>query len=290
MISRFSICLAVFLITVSAVLGQTPSQPFSSLDRAVKAQRAGWAGDKSELSEIFAAERRQLGDRFEAELFKWLGNNVERHYWVSLFLNSESYLHGNKRLPQLSLLVMEQGLCLVRDKDDEESQGSVVSLNINAATLSAELGLLSLAISHKNEAEALLQRNSDLRAHVPAMYEAERRRYENIPSTVAHPTVVADTNPPPKAQVAGGVLNGRAIKLVKPAFPSEARSERASGKVEVSIVFDEQGKVIWVRAISGHPLLRAVCEEAAWQSTFPPLKLSGQPVKVSGVLVYNFVP
>ncbi|HEY5884272.1 MAG TPA: hypothetical protein VIT88_06260 [Pyrinomonadaceae bacterium] len=48
--------------------------------------------------------------------------------------------------------------------------------------------------------------------------------------------------------------------------------------------------MIWARPISGHPLLRTVCEEAAWQSTFPPTKLSGQPVKVNGVLEYNFVP
>jgi hypothetical protein len=56
------------------------------------------------------------------------------------------------------------------------------------------------------------------------------------------------------------------------------------------IVFDEQGKVIWARAISGHPLLRSACEDAAWQSTFPPMKVSGQPEKVTGVLIYNFVP
>lgn len=290
MTARFISCLILLLITVSELSGQTTSQPFSSLDRAVESQRGGWAGDKSQLSAIFASERRQLGDRFEAELLKWLGNDVDRHYVISLFLEAESYLHGNKRLPQLSLLVMEQGLSLVRNKDDEESQGYVVSFGINAATLSAELGLLSLAISHKDEAEALLKRNSNLSAHVPAMYEADRRRYENIPSGVAPPTVIADTNPPPQAPIAAGVLNGRALKLVKPALPPEARSSRASGTVEVRIVFDEQGKVIWVRAISGHPLLQKVCEDAAWQSTFPPTKLSGQPVKVSGMLVYNFVP
>lgn len=290
MTARFISCLILLLITGSELSGQTTSQPFSSLDRAVESQRGGWAGDKSQLSAIFASERRQLGDRFEAELLKWLGNDVDRHYVISLFLEAESYLHGNKRLPQLSLLVMEQGLSLVRNQDDEESQGYVVSLGVNAATLSAELGLLSLAISHKDEAEALLKRNSNLSAHVPAMYEADRRRYENIPSKVAPPTVIADTNPPPQAPIAAGVLNGRALKLVKPAFPPEARSSRASGTVEVRIVFDEQGKVIWVRAISGHPLLQKVCEDAAWQSTFPPTKLSGQFVKVSGILVYNFVP
>lgn len=90
--------------------------------------------------------------------------------------------------------------------------------------------------------------------------------------------------------MSGGILNGRAIKLVKPVFPVEARRAGASGEVNVQLVFDEQGKVIWARAISGHPALRTACEDAAWQSTFPPLKLSGELVKVNGVLIYNFVP
>jgi len=57
----------------------------------------------------------------------------------------------------------------------------------------------------------------------------------------------------------------------------------------VQIVFDGTGKVIWARAISGHPDLRHSAEDAAWRTTFYPLKLSGQPVNVRGVLVYNFV-
>ena len=286
---RLICCLILILTAEFALHAQTTSRPFASLERAVNAEKAGWAGDKSQLSAVFDSERRQLGEKFEAELLKWLGHDPERHYWISAFLEADSYLHGNKRLPQLSLLVMEQGLCLVRNKNDEESQGYVVGLSITAATLSAELGFSSLATSHKDEGEALLKRNSDLSAYVPAMYEAERRSYESIPSTVAPPTVIADTNPPPKAQVSGGILNGRAVKLVKPSYPAEAHKAGASGTVEVRIVFDEAGKVIWARAISGHPLLRAACEEAAWQSTFPPLTLSGQPVKVMGVLVYNFV-
>jgi TonB family protein len=291
MINRLSLCLVALLIAAIAVHGQTASQPFASLERAIKAQRSGWAGDRSKLSAVFDSERRQLGDKFEAELLKWLGNDVEKHYWISFFLEADSYLHGNKRLPHLSLLVMEQGLVLARDKRDEESQGYVVGLSITAATLCDELGLSSLAISHKDEAEAMLKSNSDLSAHVPAMYEADRRRYDSIPSSVGRPTptVTADSNPAPKAQVTGGILNGRAVKLVKPTYPVEARSAGVSGKVEVSIVFDEQGKVIWVRTTSGHPLLRTACEDAAGQSTFPPMKLSGQPEKVRGVLVYNFV-
>jgi len=41
--------------------------------------------------------------------------------------------------------------------------------------------------------------------------------------------------------------------------------------------------------VSGHPLLRAAAVAAARGARFSPTKLSGQPVKVSGVITYNFV-
>jgi len=42
--------------------------------------------------------------------------------------------------------------------------------------------------------------------------------------------------------------------------------------------------------VSGHPLLRGAAEQAARGARFSPTLLSGQPVKVSGVITYNFVP
>lgn len=126
------------LILMSVVVSHA-QQPFSTFEKAVKDERGGWAGNQEHLSTVFDAERRRLGDRFETELLKWLGNDPEKHYWISYFLESESYLHGNKPLPHLSLLVKQQGLVLVRDKDDEESQRYVVGLSFTAAILSSEL-------------------------------------------------------------------------------------------------------------------------------------------------------
>ena len=114
---RLICCLLLISISALTLHAQTTSQPFSSLERAVNAG-GGFGGDKSKLSALFDAERRRLGDKFEPELLKWLGQDVERHYWVSYFLEADSYLHGNKRLPHLSLLIKEQGLSLVRNKSD----------------------------------------------------------------------------------------------------------------------------------------------------------------------------
>ncbi len=94
---------------------------------------------------------------------------------------------------------------------------------------------------------------------------------------------------PPRAPISGGVLNGRAISLPKPAYPPIARQAHASGTVVVQVVIDENGGVISAHAVSGHPLLQAVAVAAARAARFSPTKLSGQPVKVTGVITYNFV-
>lgn len=94
---------------------------------------------------------------------------------------------------------------------------------------------------------------------------------------------------PPRAPISGGVLNGKAISLPKPAYPPIARAAHASGTVVVQVTIDENGSVIAAHAVSGHPLLQGAAVGAARQARFSPTKLSGQPVKVTGVIQYNFV-
>ena len=100
--------------------------------------------------------------------------------------------------------------------------------------------------------------------------------------------VSAQTETPIKT-ISGGVLNGKAKTLAKPAYPSAARAVNAEGAVAVQVTVDEEGNIASAAAVSGHPLLRQAAEQAALQSKFAPTMLSGQPVKVSGVIVYNFV-
>lgn len=92
-----------------------------------------------------------------------------------------------------------------------------------------------------------------------------------------------------RAPVSGGVLNARAISLPQPPYPPVAKAARASGTVVVQIVFDESGCVISARAVSGHPLLQAAAVAAARQACFSPTRVGGEPVKVSGVITYNFM-
>ncbi|CAN5561184.1 hypothetical protein BH10ACI1_BH10ACI1_10070 [soil metagenome] len=88
----------------------------------------------------------------------------------------------------------------------------------------------------------------------------------------------------------GGVVNGKAKYLAVPAYPASARSRYAKGVIPVRVTINEEGTVISAKAICGDGDLRAVSEEAARQSKFSPTLLSGQPVKVTGIILYNFVP
>ena len=106
-------------------------------------------------------------------------------------------------------------------------------------------------------------------------------------STRTPPPVVpkVEKNRPP---VSIGVANGKAIDLPKPAYPPTAIAVGANGAVNVQVTIDETGKVISAKAVSGHLMLRRVAEQAAWRARFTPTTLSKVPVKVTGVIVYNF--
>ena len=133
--------------------------------------------------------------------------------------------------------------------------------------------------------------------------ESSNRTVEAVPPAITQgappaavpgpPTLRANQNsaasaPPPKT-ISGGVLNGKAISKPQPAYPPIAKAARASGTVIVQVLVDEKGNVVSARAVSGHPLLQPSAVAAARQAKFSPTLLSGQPVKVTGVITYNFV-
>ena len=111
----------------------------------------------------------------------------------------------------------------------------------------------------------------------------------------ASPVVNLDSEPPPSPgpkpilkPVSGGVLNGTAMYLPPPIYPEAAKRMRTSGVVTVDVILDETGKVVAATASSGPAILREPAVQAALKAKFSPTKLSGQPVKVSGIINYKF--
>ncbi|HJR06441.1 MAG TPA: energy transducer TonB [Pyrinomonadaceae bacterium] len=99
----------------------------------------------------------------------------------------------------------------------------------------------------------------------------------------------APVKPPDRIRVASSVISSKIITKPAPPYPIIAKQARAQGPVTVEILIDEQGRVVSAHATSGHPLLRAAAQQSAYQARFSPTSISGQPVKVSGVITYNFI-
>lgn len=113
---------------------------------------------------------------------------------------------------------------------------------------------------------------------------------DGIQTSISTRTIGETTDEDTTGKISGGILNGKATSLAKPEYPAAARAVKAGGAVNVQVTIDEQGNIISASAVSGHPLLRQAAEGAARKCKFAPTLLEGKSVKVTGVIVYNFVP
>lgn len=108
------------------------------------------------------------------------------------------------------------------------------------------------------------------------------------PVTISNRNTGASSTSSDAKTLSGGILNGKAISKPAPVYPPIAKAARASGMVVVQITIDENGDVFSARAVSGHPLLQQAAVNAVRQWKFSPTLLSGQPVKVAGLITVNF--
>jgi TonB family protein len=147
--------------------------------------------------------------------------------------------------------------------------------------------LLALAISVKGYTVQDPKRSSKETDHpkseVDLMLEDANKRGEHVYGTCIEPCKEDQDKTP------DGVERGRALQLPQPAYPAIAAAAHVSGQVQVQVVIDEEGNVIAASAVSGHPLLQATSVAAARNAKFTPAKLNGTPVKVTGIITYNFV-
>jgi TonB family protein len=120
----------------------------------------------------------------------------------------------------------------------------------------------------------------------PALTASVPQQIEREPAP--EPPPVRESPRPPAAPKSLGVINGMAISLPKPNYPAAAQAVNVQGKVDVQVLIDETGRVISAKAVSGNGMLKSAAEQAARNARFSPTYLSKVPVKVTGVIVYNF--
>jgi len=91
-----------------------------------------------------------------------------------------------------------------------------------------------------------------------------------------------------KKCIDGGILNGFIASVELPAYPQKAQEKQIEGIVTVQLLFNEDGEGISARPLSGPEELWAASVKATVTTRFRPIKLSGKPIKVSGVLRVGF--
>jgi protein TonB len=85
------------------------------------------------------------------------------------------------------------------------------------------------------------------------------------------------------------LVSSKIVSKPVPVYPPIAKAAGVQGSVSVEILVDEQGRVVSAKATTGHALLRVAAQQAAMRASFTPTKLNGEPVKISGVITYNFM-
>ena len=85
-----------------------------------------------------------------------------------------------------------------------------------------------------------------------------------------------------------GVLNMKILNEPLPAYPQKANEMNIQGRVEVQLLINEDGEVIFANPLSGPEELWAECVKAAATARFKPTTLSGKPVKITGRVIFDF--
>lgn len=117
--------------------------------------------------------------------------------------------------------------------------------------------------------------------------DTSRQVAPSRPIEIEDPPPAPETPKVPKI-ISKGPITGQATSLPQPPYPVLAKQTGIQGRVSVQVLIDEKGNVVSATAIDGHPMLRVAAQRAALQAKFSATTLGGLPVKVSGVITYDF--
>jgi hypothetical protein len=124
-------------------------------------------------------------------------------------------------------------------------------------------------------------------------YDDGRKIIEQPTSVVVGEPIVADLHGPDYAviediPVFDKELKDKIISQPKPVFPTEADSGGFGNTVFISVVVDENGRVLTAVANTPITFLAEPAVAAAYQATFKPFLCNGKPVLARGLLPYKY--
>jgi periplasmic protein TonB len=104
----------------------------------------------------------------------------------------------------------------------------------------------------------------------------------------AVPTAAPTLAPPKIVRVSSGVSQGNLVRRIQPVYPALARQARVQGAVVLEATISENGDIVDLHVVSGHPMLVAAAVEAVKQWRYKPYLLNGLPVSVETQIQVNF--
>ena len=71
-------------------------------------------------------------------------------------------------------------------------------------------------------------------------------------------------------------------------IPLKPRDKNISGRVEIQLLVNEDGEVIFTNPLSGPETLWPDCVKAAVVARFQPSRLEGKPIQLEGRIIFDF--
>ncbi|MFN2576925.1 MAG: TonB family protein [Pyrinomonadaceae bacterium] len=146
------------------------------------------------------------------------------------------------------------------------------------------VGRGKVTITEIAEAPEVLKSETPSKADAPTAATTSPTKPTGVTSN-SGPTSSANAEDAPRDF---GILNNLAADLPKPIYPAEAKKNHVSGQVQVKVFLDETGKIVSAEATFGPEALRPAAVEAAKRARFKPQTVDGVPVKIFGILTYDF--
>ena len=115
---------------------------------------------------------------------------------------------------------------------------------------------------------------------------AQSNQQPNTPVQILFGTRAPDERR--RGPVNSGILNMKVINELTTAYPQKAKEQKIQGTVEVHLLINEDGEVIFASPLSGPEELWAESVRASVSARFKPMTLAGKPTKVTGRIILEF--
>jgi protein TonB len=91
-----------------------------------------------------------------------------------------------------------------------------------------------------------------------------------------------------RVRVMGSIQAANLVRRVDPVYPPLALQARIQGTVRFTAIISQEGRVLNVQLVSGHPLLVESARQVVGQWEYRPTLLNGSPVEVVTQIDVNF--